>query len=1707
MVLLKILLILVIPTILLLPFLPFSKFLSFSIHSYPKVRRKTALLNIVALCVLTLAFAILMPTIRNFALWLGDRKLIAWVLDKIPSYASYSADLAVLIFINILYCYLAYVLLHFVETGEFLIKAFFRMVKKLFTRKKKNKKSRKDSRRAVSQTQQNTSGRGQVGLPPELLPTPEAPIEDGRITLPGATVAVPGKKNTRSAAPKNTTPPPGKDLKGWALIRYKLRCLFFEYVENTWYIRPQFHYVAKHLRNFLILVGAAYVVLFMLLLIPVFFHAGKLEDLLYEPLRFFLAVNYLYPVLSLVSLTLLFYLLHTPPAPIEPTEAPELAKLKQQGKIVDLDALDHSLMKAYGKDYDVFSFYSDDEDAPGYGRHSIDLNQEPLLSSIAEYVTKEGLVLNQDYLSGVQSLNLGDNVLFHAPLYSSVGTYLYAALNMRIMQGERIVVVCHNRSHIENYMEQLRQGFLRVTKTHAPLWRIADRNRITPDAVEDILVLCPEDFLDERLFSTCRKFFSQVTIALVPDANLIVASSSYNCEIIAQKLEQYASPVLQYLFLSSFTLLNLETALMDRFLLPKPPVYCRGDYAYGDNHIYVWRRKNNRPVLLDHASRTMGLETSIANIANQFGIPNPSVISGGIIYSNQVNPQWLDIYDSSSRPLGFAIVADDNYNLPGLIYSYSRYIGKKASVLHIISRQYLLRDYFYSRAPRYLTEQPLMERSYVAKQDQTNAPLLRLIGKLIVGLPVEDLVQEMKDLDFDCSDADPKCFDSISRLATSCITRILGSDPSENEEHFTLYHPKDQFYPKLHIRIREDAGLLPALIREGEFVQLRFNRANQKPVYLNLLRSMLGQRYIAGQYLAYDNQCYTITDVDHEKGIVTVSNTASTYGYTIDYVQLRSYTLTDTAVIADCMDSSSKKKSALSDGRIAHRQIVGENTASKGLYMVYSPSGFHADSNTRGYYLIDTDGKQLQISDSGIDIIHLNEQDQEPLRRHVSGGIYLRIDLDQQSDDRLTMSLAALLQEIMKTIFPDRYFCLSVCPILKEPDRIYDSKDIYCRTIAGLYPRIKGWDKTCDNSIELLILDDCQSGSGTLELLFDKQGTYITNLLWVLYDYLEWQRNEASPPYLYFGLDHQPAIFDFDGLRSILKTYYNEHERELTVEKETAPTCRCGLCSKRIDTPYLWHNTVEICRSCGEDYAPTEDEARKILEHVVAYLTDTFDITLPTLTVAFDPTLSKELLSSIDLEGNRILLPEDLPLIPMHMQILTQVVRIWQLSNLDIDGDPMVEGQIRLVLLQYLRYLQQFRHAHLLHRDYLKSDELGAKGYCALLQNLRTEGHDNSFLYLLGNRKKSGSAIRKTSQKKRSTRTLDDTPIREYHREQLEELDRAVYDKLLSGVTNRSEGIDLRELGATDSRITEIMTKVLWDHPEIFWINRHAFQFDKSEDGLLKPVYTMSAEEQQRRQEEIDTSIEPFFAEITDDMGDYEVALKLYEKIISLLDYDTIALKEQKSSKTRNRVKTPDDLRSIYGAIVSHKAVCAGYAAAYQFLLQKFGLEALYVCGQCHDGGYHAWSVVRLEGDYYHVDATWGDRSNTDPSLSHRGMTYAYFGLTDEQIRRSRAIDTEPPTPPCTAEGCNYFVREGLHFTKYDPATMKSMLAEYFKDPENSFLEFRFENLNLLHLAVEYLCNNGGIYEALRAAGRSEQFRYMVREDLYLLTVILDQAP
>lgn len=82
-------------------------------------------------------------------------------------------------------------------------------------------------------------------------------------------------------------------------------------------------------------------------------------------------------------------------------------------------------------------------------------------------------------------------------------------------------------------------------------------------------------------------------------------------------------------------------------------------------------------------------------------------------------------------------------------------------------------------------------------------------------------------------------------------------------------------------------------------------------------------------------------------------------------------------------------------------------------------------------------------------------------------------------------------------------------------------------------------------------------------------------------------------------------------------------------------------------------------------------------------------------------------------------------------------------------------------------------------------------------------------------------------------------------------------------------------------------------------------------------------------------------------------------------------------------------------AVVSEgKGVCQGYALLALKLLQGLGVEAKYVVGEVYTGG-HAWNLVKVDGEWYHLDTTWNDpvpdRENT--------VSYKYFLMNDTQMR------------------------------------------------------------------------------------------------------------
>ncbi len=87
-----------------------------------------------------------------------------------------------------------------------------------------------------------------------------------------------------------------------------------------------------------------------------------------------------------------------------------------------------------------------------------------------------------------------------------------------------------------------------------------------------------------------------------------------------------------------------------------------------------------------------------------------------------------------------------------------------------------------------------------------------------------------------------------------------------------------------------------------------------------------------------------------------------------------------------------------------------------------------------------------------------------------------------------------------------------------------------------------------------------------------------------------------------------------------------------------------------------------------------------------------------------------------------------------------------------------------------------------------------------------------------------------------------------------------------------------------------------------------------------------------------------------------------------------------------------EDSLTAYGALLKRKAVCQGYAGAFNLLAQKAGIYAIAVCGTA-GGGTHAWNYVKIGGSYRYVDCTWDDVLQKGKQIC-----YEYFNISGKLI-------------------------------------------------------------------------------------------------------------
>ena len=198
-----------------------------------------------------------------------------------------------------------------------------------------------------------------------------------------------------------------------------------------------------------------------------------------------------------------------------------------------------------------------------------------------------------------------------------------------------------------------------------------------------------------------------------------------------------------------------------------------------------------------------------------------------------------------------------------------------------------------------------------------------------------------------------------------------------------------------------------------------------------------------------------------------------------------------------------------------------------------------------------------------------------------------------------------------------------------------------------------------------------------------------------------------------------------------------------------------------------------------------------------------------------------------------------------------------------------------------------------------------------------------------------------------------------------------IYDGLYSGQTS----IKLSG-GMSAQDVKDAFNMVLLDHPELFWVRT---DFNYSYVEVTGAV----------------TSAQFYFYDFASTPERLEQAKREFEAAANAIisgagRLDTYAEKEVYIHDAINETcefnVNARYSQSAYSALVLHSSVCAGYARAFQYLMQQLGVPTYFVIGW--GGELHAWNIIKLDDEYYNVDCTWDD---TDPK------TYDFFNVSDRK--------------------------------------------------------------------------------------------------------------
>ncbi len=326
----------------------------------------------------------------------------------------------------------------------------------------------------------------------------------------------------------------------------------------------------------------------------------------------------------------------------------------------------------------------------------------------------------------------------------------------------------------------------------------------------------------------------------------------------------------------------------------------------------------------------------------------------------------------------------------------------------------------------------------------------------------------------------------------------------------------------------------------------------------------------------------------------------------------------------------------------------------------------------------------------------------------------------------------------------------------------------------------------------------------------------------------------------------------------------------------------------------------------------------------------------------------------------------------------------------------------------------------------------------------------------------------------------------------LSEQSRHTYDQMLEAIMNMQGSVRLST--QDQEEVQSCYEAICADYGEIFWVGSCATRvvslFGFPLTMYFDVDYTLTPQQVEEYQAQMQPKINEYLELLNACGSDYEKTELLYKKLIDEVGYDARAENNQ----------------NILSVFLGKSTVCQGYACAAQYLLQQAGLQCAVVTGTAH-GEAHAWNLVRLDGDYYYLDVTWGNTSYREAEKlgdeAFDGVNFAYLNLTTEELLRTHEPQVAFELPVCVSTADSYFVRHDLYFDHWDVDAVGERIAQAYDDGAHS-ISLKFSDRAGLDAACGYLIDERHFRDYCTGI---DTICYMADTDLFILNVTVQPAP